>query len=243
MWLDHYDGLDDAESVSSGREQSSEQYQEKAKKVQIQLKKIQKDEKQAKWDNQKLFLILSRFIADPYYENFISDISSLLAISFPSRGVIAFISLFYPDATFYVSDILGKKEKIKLLLALPRLEAEIPFDEKNIPTEIRTWMSEWIVLMDEFLLHESASILMNKKILEMISGEHFSLIERIVSKILIFFFKGRNIVLDEQKSREYSRFILKNIHGKLQKYLTLQEQAVKDLITDVELTSDDLFGI
>lgn len=243
MWLDHYDGLDDAENLSSGREQPSEQYQERAKKVQIQLKKIQKDEKQSKWDNQKLFLILSRFIADPYYEAFIPHVSSLLAISFPSRGVIAFIALFYPDATFYVADMLGKKEKLSLLLSLPRMESAIPFDEKNIPEGIRMWMSEWIALMDEFLLHESASILMNKKILQMISWEHALVIEGIMSHILIFFFSGRNILLDEKKSREYARFIIKNIHEKLQKYCELQDRAMRELMTDAELTSDDLFGI
>ena len=55
MGLDNYEWLDDSPQLATGREESHEQYQEKARKAQIQLKKIQKDEKSAQNDNQKLF--------------------------------------------------------------------------------------------------------------------------------------------------------------------------------------------
>ena len=71
MGLDNYEWLDDSLQLATGREESHEQYQEKARKAQIQLKKIQKDEKSAQNDNQKLFLILSRFIQDSYFESLI----------------------------------------------------------------------------------------------------------------------------------------------------------------------------
>ena len=50
MGLDNYEWLDDSPKLATGREESHEQYQEKARKAQIQLKKIQKDEKSAQND-------------------------------------------------------------------------------------------------------------------------------------------------------------------------------------------------
>ena len=111
MGLDNYEWLDDSPQLATGREETHEQYQEKARKAQIQLKKIQKDEKSAQNDNQKLFLILSRFIQDSYFESLIGEVSALLSAGVSSRVIIAFIALFYPDATFYVADSLDKKKK------------------------------------------------------------------------------------------------------------------------------------
>lgn len=242
MGLDNYEWLDDSPQLATGREESHEQYQEKARKAQIQLKKIQKDEKFAQNDNQKLFLILSRFIQDSYFESLIGEVSALLNAGVSSRVIIAFIALFYPDATFYVADSLDKKEKMKLLLSLPRYEEKIEFHEQNIFPEIRTWISEWILMTELFLTDKSASVLMNKKTFEMMRGQHSALIERILSNFLIFFFGMRNVILPEHKAREFAKFIKKNISDKLEKYFAIQEKNIHELITDIEFNSDDLFG-
>ena len=126
-----------------------------AKRAQAQLKKIQKDEKSARGDNQKLFLILTRFIQDPYYASLINDVTALLSATIPSRGVISMIALFYPDATFYVLENLGKKEKLNLLLSLPKNEELQDFDEKTTHSDIKKWMSEWILFTESFLIEPS----------------------------------------------------------------------------------------
>ncbi len=243
MSLNNYEWIEDSPSLSQSREESQEQYQERAKKAQSQLKKIQKDEKRAQWDDEKLFLILYRFIQDEYYKSLIHNVTSLLSLGVPSRWVISFISLFYPDATYYVVDSLGKPEKLNLLLSLPRYETLTEFNEQDIRIEIRNWISEWIILMESFLLHESSSLLMSKKFMNLLSGEYASKVEENLSDFLKFFFAMRNISISNEKSREYARFIQKNISQKIQSFLSLQEKNLQELITDSNLTADDLFGI
>lgn len=243
MGLDNYESLDDAPSLSNAREESTEQYSERAKKAQIQLKKIQKDEKRAQGDDERLFLILSRFIQDPYFAPLIQNVASLLSLGMPSRAVIAFISLLYPDATYFVLDLLGKPEKLKKFLSLPRYEIMTDFNEQEISPEIRAWMSEWIVMMEAFLLHESSSLLMSKKIVNLITGKNANDIEDHLSMCLTFFFAMRNVKISHEKSREYARFICRNIAQKIQAFLSLQEKNLQELLADVSVSSDDLFGI
>lgn len=243
MSINVWNDFEDLESskISENIWETSEQYQEKARKTQSQLKKIQKDEQFAKEDNQKLFLILSRFIQDLYYQSLIWDISRLLQISVSSRWILAFISLFYPDATYFVSDTLQKKEKLNLLLKLPKYSELQNFDEKTISPQITSWITEWIRLMEEFLVHDSGSILMIKKMHQDISWQHSFVIVESISHFLIFFFATRNITISEEKSMEFARFIQKNLSELLWKYLQAQEANLQTLLQDVTLTSDDLF--
>lgn len=241
MWINSFDSDEGIDLSGKVSESASEQYSEKAKKAQSQLKKIQKDEKMAQWDNQKLFLILARFINDPYYEKLIKNIVSLLQIGTPSRAVIALISLFYPDATFFVVDSLWKKEKMNLLLSLPRNENLENFDEKNVHPAISGWMSEWIVLMEAFLVMPESSILMLKKFLEIISGNDLKLVEQSLSELLIFFFHSRNISINHSTAENYARFIVKNVRDNIQKYLHSQNQNVQELIADATIDANDLF--
>lgn len=243
MWLENYESIDDGPILSSGREQGHDQYQEQARRAQSQLKKIQKDEKHSQNDNHKLFLILSRFIEDPYYESLIEDVSLLLASDFPSRGIISFIALFYPGATLFLSEILGKKQKINLLLELPRYPQKTEFNEDFIDIKIRNWISEWIQLMHEFLLHESASVLMNKKILTSLEWENASLTQKVLADFLIFFFDGRNIMFPPEVAQKYAQFIKINIVKKLQKYLAIQQESIQELISDSKISTDNLFWI
>lgn len=244
MSLNSTDNLDNLESskISEKIIENSEQYQEKAKKTQSQLKKIQKDEKQAKQDNQKLFLILSRFISDEYYRSLISDISGLLQASVSSRAIISFIALFYPDATYFLADSLGSKEKINLLLKLPVYENIEYFDEKKIHPDIQKWLTEWIGLMEKFLLQNDVSILMTQKFLSDISNDKKVLIHQTLSRFLIFFFQTRNVKISNEKAMEYAGFIQKNLINLLQKYIQNQQEILNFLLEDVTLSSDNLFG-
>lgn len=242
MWLNSFDydeGIDVSGQVS---EKAREEYSEKAKKAQIQLKKIQKDEKMAKWDNDKLFLILQRFLSDSYYESLIAEIVYFMQVGVPSREIIALLSLFYPDATFYVADSLGKKDKLNLLLSLPRSETIQFFDEKNIHPAISWWMREWIVLMESFVISPDSSILMMKKFSELISGQELANIEKNFTTFIIFFFQTRNIKIDDATARNYARFILKNLRDNLFKYLQSQSENIQELLSDATTDVNDFFG-
>jgi hypothetical protein len=80
----------------------SEKQKESYKKAQVQIQKSQKDERKAKSDNDDLFAILLRFIQNPYYEELIPMIIELLQISTPSRLILIYIAILYPEAALYI---------------------------------------------------------------------------------------------------------------------------------------------
>lgn len=152
------------------------------------------------------------------------------------------ISLFYPDATFFVADSLGKKEKLNLLLSLPRHDVVQFFDEKNIHPAISGWMSEWIILMESFLVGEDSSMLMVKKYSQILSSSSKNIFEENFCRLLVFFFETRNIKIDDNTAMNYTRFILKNTRNNLDKFLEMQSKNVQELIADATIEAGDLFG-
>lgn len=215
--------------------------QERAKKTQFQLKKIQKDENFAKEDNQKLFLILSRFINNPYYESLVSEVSGLLSIPLPSRFIIVLIALFHPDAAYFVLDVVGRKEKINSLLSLPQFSSQQYFDEKNIHPELQKWLTEWITSMELFLIHSTSSLLMQKKILQL-SDEEKNKTQKTITEFLKFFFLTRNIFISEDKAKEYTNFIFQNINKIIKKNISLHNDNMNTLLEDITLSSNDFFA-
>ena len=111
--LESSDGL--TPGTEKTREQSEKQ-RESYKKAQAQIQKSQKDEKKAKGDNDQLFAILERFIQNPYYEELIPLVTTLLQRAVPSRYILTLIALFYPEATIHLLTAIGKHEDIELLL-------------------------------------------------------------------------------------------------------------------------------
>ncbi len=57
----------------------SEKQKDAYKKAQSQLQKTKKDEGKAQGDREVLFQILTRFIQNPYYEDFVPWITEILA--------------------------------------------------------------------------------------------------------------------------------------------------------------------
>lgn len=238
-WVD--EGFDSVK-LSHTASESSEQYSERAKRTQSQLKRIQKDEKFARADNEKLFLILSRFIQTPYYEGLIPDVSALLTANISSRGIIAFLALFYPDAAYFIADSVGKKEKIYLLLGIPKMEQEVYFDEKNLHPDMKKWITEWIVLMEEFLIQDIGSVLMLKNFLQDISVKEKNLTIKTLARFLQFFMLSRNIKIADTTCQEYAQYVHKNLKDIIAKYLAHQEEQVQRLIQDTSIDPNALFG-
>lgn len=235
-----FDSLESG-SISQKVSESKDQYQERSRAAQVQLKKIQKDEKKSQGDNQKLFLVLSRFIEDEYFFSLVPTISGLLSANVPSRGIIAFISLFYPDATYYVLEILGEKNRMNQFLSLHRYEEMTPFDEATTHADIRTWMQVWISLMDRFLLHPDASVIMIKKLHFQMHTEEKKRIESAISDFLVFFFAMRNVQISTEKAREYARFIGKNLVNTLEIFLKNIDKKSESILEDSRLSNEDLF--
>lgn len=202
--------------VEKSREQSEKQ-KESYKKAQAQIQKTQKDEKKAQWDNEGLFLILERFIQNPYYEEFIPSITELLKISIPSRFIIFFISLFYPEASLHMLRNIWREKDIDLLLSLHREGELVDFSENHIHPTIRKWMSVWVHSGQVYLTDVSMSIIMQNKLLSLIRSE--KQIPHILTQWLTFFFLSRNIQTHTNVMESYAKHILSEFDLLLSKSL------------------------
>ena len=219
---------------SEAPQEKSEKQKESYKKAQAQLQKAQKDEKKAQWDNNELFQILLRFIQNPYYEELIPLVTTLLAHSVPSRYTIALISLFYPEATLYMLSSIQKKDDISLLLALHHYKEETDFHESTLHESIRTWMSTWVHHTKTYLVEDTGSTILRKKLSDLLSTDDF-LLESLTQTIQ-FFFTSRNLKTPLRVSRGYAQFLRKEYAETLQKSLSLWD---KDLLENGDLSDTE----
>lgn len=221
--------------------EKSEKQKESYKKAQAQIQRAQKDEKKAKWDNDELFNILTRFIQNPYYESLIPRLTELLSVAVPSRPILGMLALVYPDAAYLVLSTLWEGEKIHLLKTLHRYEESWKFHESDLDGSIRQWMTLWIDAFDRFIVQNESSVIMQKKFMSLIDS-HETLILTSVTDIVSFFFHSRNIVIVPSTTESYARFILKNIRTTLQKSILSHPDS--DIITvDESMIDMNLFGI
>lgn len=237
LWNDIWD-IDIGSSKPS--EIASEQASERSKQAQAQLKRIQKDEKQARYDSDSLFLILTRFINDAYYEKMVDSVSTMLSMDIPSRGILSIISLYYPDATYYIGSKLGRDTIINSLIELPKLSEPQEFNEKGNNPQILQWIHEWIQFSTDFLIENEASTLMMKKFLSLLqSDEHTKITQEIVRHIQ-FFFSSRNIILSEDRATEMARFIQQKYTVALASRLHTSHNELLS-ISDADLSNNDFF--
>lgn len=223
-------GIPSPEAVREKSEKQKESY----KKVQAQIQRAQKDEKKAKWDNDELFQILTRFIQNPYYEVLIPQVTDILSIALPSRPIIGMLALIYPEAAHHVIYAIWAPERIYQMQSLYRYDDLWIFQERDLHTTIRQWMSTWIDSFDRYIVIWESSIVMQQKFLTMIDASEKPILVAI-SAFVGFFFQSRNIVISLSTIDSYSRFILKNIRTTLQK--SLQGHPDKD-ITQGEVIAD-----
>lgn len=229
--MEEFDSIDSS-WIASGAEapsEKSEKQKESYKKAQAQLQKAQKDEKKAQWDNNDLFQILLRFIQNPYYEELVPVITSLLQLSVPARYIIATIALFYPEATLHMLTSIGKKDDIATLLAIHHYPEEKEFDESELDPSIRTWMSMWVVYSQTYVVSDHGSLIMQGKLSELLSTNPYLL--EALTIFIQFFFTSRNLKTPIAKSRSYAEFLRKEYIKSLSESLN---QWDKDLLSDMK---------
>ena len=228
-------GTPSPETVSEKSEKK-----ESYKKAQAQIQKAQKDEKRAKWDNDELFQILTRFIKNPYYEVLISPVTDILSISLPSRPIIGMLALIYPDAAHHVFHTISETNRIHQMQLLHRYDEPWIFHEKDLHITLRQWMSVWIDSFDRYVSIDWSSIIMQKKFLIMIDSSEKRILATI-NAFVGFFFQSRNIIISPSIIEAYSRFILKNIRITLQK--SIQVHPDRDITQTEEIVDTTLFGL
>lgn len=225
--------------LSSGSDKApekSEKQKESYKKAQAQIQKSQKDEKKAKGDNDSLFIILSRFIQNPYYEEIVPLITNLLAKTVPSRYIISIIALFYPEATIHVLNSIWRHDDINILLSLKHEAVAKDFNESNLDPTIRKWMSTWIYVSQLYITHADISVIMQNKLLKSLRDD-----EDLVSALsrgLEFFFASRNLNTDQKTMLRYAR----HITGEYVRALELAHANIdRSLLEDIPNIEDHMF--
>lgn len=218
--------------------EKSEKQKESAKKAYSQLQKTQKDEKKAKGDNEQLFLLLTRFIQNPLYEELIPGVTTLLELAFPSRFILSIVSLVYPDAADYVFRQTNNHDSLMKMLQLHVYESRIVFEEKSIHESIRGWISTWMSVSQRFLLQDDASVVLQKKLVDTLSTENRQVAKIIFWKFFIFFFERRNVSIEVSIAQAYASFIISEFEKDIK--LRLSSSDV-DLISTAQLDSNMLF--
>ena len=220
--------------------EKSEKQKESYKKAQAQIQKSQKDEKKAKWDNDELFDILTRFIQNPYYESLIPTLTELLIIALPSRPIIGILALIYPDAAHYVLQTIHQWERIHILKSLHRYHEPWVFHEKNLHESIRQWINIWIDSFDKYIIDSWGSLIMQKKFLNMIEEKEEIIISSI-TEFVWFFFESRNIIISKSTTASYTRFILKNFRKTLEK--SLDDHPDREILQEEKSNDSTLFWL
>lgn len=220
--------------------EKSERQKESSKRAQSQLQKIQKDEKKAKWDNEDLFLILSRFIQNPLYETQILWVTSLLEKTYSSRFIMSVVALVFPEAAQFVLRATGNQSLISQITHLHHYELRQKFDDETIHASIRDWMSTWIRVSQEFLTQEESSLILMEKLSNLLASSDRKYALLVLSDFFSFFFDMRNLSIDTKKSLAYADFILSELQISLLKYLDTSDT---DLRKWEEIDTNRLFGI
>lgn len=236
--------IDTSEWVGSSSEapsEKSERQKESAKKAQKELQKTQKDEQKAKWDNSALFHILSRFIQNPLYEELIPTVIGLLEHAYPSRYILATISLFYPEATEHILKQSGKSDHITKLIHLPRSEFQTPFDDTTLDHSIRDWISFWVDFSRQFLREKEGSTILSQKLAWLLSWKNTRThADEAVARFFAFFLSLRNVTIKPNIAHTYAVFITDEYQKTLEKAL---EEADISLRWEPMIDVNSLFGM
>ncbi len=233
--------LESGSALSSSWEKTreqSEKQRESYKKAQAQIQRSQKDEKKAQGDNEQLFKILQRFIQNPYYEELIPLVTELLSKSIPSRYILSLIALFYPEATIHILTVIGKHDKIDMLLSLHREQEMVDFDESKLHPTIRNWMSFYIQSVQIYITHHDMSRIMQKKLHTILSED--ATIINALSDWLHFFFTTRNLRVEKRMMMRYAQHITWEYVIALWQSLALWDQ---ELFEPTSIDDRLLFGL
>jgi hypothetical protein len=227
--------------ASEWPKENSEKQKEAYKKAQSQLQKTKKDEWKAQGDATVLFHILTRFIQNPYYEEFVPIVTEVLSKDAPARLILWLISLVYPEAALHILTSLGRKQDIEILLSIHKYEKRVDLDESTLHPSIRSWMNTWSYTSRMYLIENEASTVQKQRLIHLLESQDKDIIIRAFAFSLSFFFLSRNIIIDTKKARSYAEFMIAEYKDSLHKNL---KTADTDLIfSEKEIESSRFFGL
>ena len=229
-------GWDAREATS----EKSEKQKESSRRAQAQLQKTQKDEKKAKGDNDDLFLLLSRFIQNPLYEELIPSVVSLLQGGYPSRFILVIISLVFPEAAYYLMNKIGKTLPDTSYIHMHKYASVYIFHNENLHPSIRDWVTLWMTSAQDFLSHPESSIVLDQKTLSLFSSPSRANAEEGVRIFFVFFLASRNVSIQSTVAQSYAQYIITEYEKVIQKYL---ESADSDLRAQSSVDVKTLFGM
>lgn len=225
------DTLEDGNSLSGISEvptEKSEKQRESAKKAQSQLQKTQKDEKKARSDNNDLFFILTKFIQNPLYEELIPGVVLLLEKGVTSRFILTVTALLYPESALYILTKIGKHHEIQKMMNIYKYPEKTIFHEQNLDMSIRDWISFWMMFSKEFLLQESGSVILDVKLIDILSTIDRQKIRQVLWLFFHFFFEEKNVNIQHSKSETYAEFIISEFEKEIQKKLLIVDPNLKN---------------
>lgn len=234
------DGGEISGTSAEAPSERSEKQKESSRRAQSQLQKTQKDEKKAKQDNDDLFLILSRFIQNPFYEDLIPSVILLLQNSYPSRFILVIIALVYPEAAHYLFQKIGKNIPPDVYTKIHRYPEAHQFHDHHLDPSIRDWVTLWMSSAQDFLSQSESSVILHQKTLNLFDASTRSIAEKSVSIFFSFFLWTSNVTIDAKKSEAYAVFIVSEYENVIRTFL---DHADEDLKKQSSINSNDLFGI
>lgn len=161
----------------------------------------------------------------------------LLQNAFPSRFILVIIALTYPEAAHYMYGKLGKSVSPDLYGNLYRYPQPHEFHDNTLDPTIRDWVTLWMGSAQEFLSQEDGSVILQQKILTLLSSSR-KIAEDGIKNFFIFFLSTSNVFIAEGKAEAYAQFIIAEFEKILQEYL---EKVDPDLKNQLSVDANDLF--
>lgn len=145
---------------------------------------------------------LVEMILKKKYDDLLDQLFACLDAGYGSNFLLGIMSLVYMP----ISDTIRKNiEKEPIEFHYEASGETLQFDDHALPDEIRKRVNIWIEDMETILVHES-SVLLSQRTLSMILYD--DAIRDFSSSVFSHFFHELNIEISDEKSQNYSNFIL-----------------------------------
>lgn len=105
------------------------------------------------------------------------------------------------------------------MMNIYRYPERISFHEQNLDTSIRDWISFWMMFSKEFLLQDSGSVILDVKLIDILSTWDRQKIRQVLWLFFHFFFEEKNVDIPHLKSETYSEFIISEFEKEIKKKL------------------------
>jgi len=216
MWIEDYSpDIDSSESVWNSTEKAkdtSEKYQESARKAWAKIAKTQKDEKKAKKYDFLLAGFLVKIIVDKKYDTILNSLFPTIHTWYPSNFILWILSLINIEISNKIKEISNKK----LIQFNYNIKNSIEeFDDSNIDKIIQNRINYWVEDIVDSVTIEYSSI-QTQKLKELLIKDEILLLTY-TSKVFTFFLKEINIHIKQNKSLNISEFILWEVKKSINK--------------------------